>query len=119
MSVTLEQYMTMLRARGPELTYTDTGSGWSLSNTIRLLPVDEVMAILLGQYAAGAQLTGDMISAIDWLHPGETTDFRRTSTGGGQCGGAARRRAARRRAAQAYPRLPVYGPPPRRRCARV
>ena len=80
MSVTLEQYMTMLRDRSQELAYTDTGGGWSLNNTIRPLPVDEVTAILLGQYGAGAQLTEDMISAIDWLDSGGTTDFRRTCT---------------------------------------
>lgn len=79
-SVTVEQYTTMLRDRSQELTYTDTGGGWSLNNTIRSLPVDEVTAILLGQYGAGAQLTEDMISAIDWLDSGGTTDFRRTRT---------------------------------------
>jgi hypothetical protein len=74
--VTVGQFALMLGSRKCQLTFTDTGSGWSLSNVVKPLPVDQVAAILHKRYDAGAPLTVEMINEIDWLHSDETTDFR-------------------------------------------
>jgi hypothetical protein len=78
--VTVEGYNPMLESRKEELSYTDTGNGWSMRNVIKPLPVDEVMAVLYNHYDAGATLTDEMITGIDWLYSDEANDFRRTAT---------------------------------------
>jgi len=77
--VTLGQFALMLESRKCELTFTDTGCGWSLNNRVKPMPVDEVLAILHNRYDAGASLTDEMINEIDWLHSDETTDFRNSA----------------------------------------
>ena len=77
--VTVGQFALMLGSRKCDLTFTDTGSGWTLSNVVTPLPVDQVAAILYNRYDAGAPLTVEMINEIDWLHSDETIDFRNSA----------------------------------------
>eukprot|EP01043_Picozoa_sp_COSAG02_P065723 COSAG02_NODE_10003_length_2053_cov_2.514841_2_plen_115_part_00 len=69
--VTVEGYNPMLESRKEELSYTDTGNGWSMRNLVKPLPVDEVMAVLHNHYDAGATLTDEMINhRAEGLPPG-------------------------------------------------
>jgi hypothetical protein len=77
--VTVAQFAHMLDSRQPELTYTDTGAGWKLLNEVKPLPIDQVMTVMRDAYGCDAELTCDMIFAIDWLNAG-ADDFRASAT---------------------------------------
>ena len=77
--VTVAKFGHMLDSRQPELTYTDTGAGWKLVNEVKPLPIDQVKAVLRDEYGCDAELTCDMIAAIDWLNAG-ADDFRASAT---------------------------------------
>ena len=80
-TITVDDFERMLQSRKDELTYTDTGKGWSIINRVRQLPIAEVMATLRDN-GAGAPLTAETINTIDWTHCDrpDGTDFRGSAT---------------------------------------
>lgn len=46
--ITVKDFEAMLISRKDELTFSDTGRGWALLSSVKLMPIAEVMTILRG-----------------------------------------------------------------------